>query len=60
MKNNLPVEMKVNIWDFIDIDKLNEFTDGFLGEVVLNINYTIMNIDEDGELLLMVDCESEV
>ena len=61
MKNNYPIEMKINIWDFIDIDKLNEYADKFCGEILSDIEYFAESINENGDLVLSI-CpeESEV
>lgn len=57
MKNSYPIEMKINIWDFVDINKLNEHTDEFLGEVADNLQYTIEQADSNGTMILSVDCD---
>ncbi len=51
----------INIWDFIDIEKLNEVLDReVLKGVPADIGYTCLEITEDGTLKLKADFSVEV
>ena len=60
MKNILPIEVKINVWDFIDIEKLNEYLDEFAGEVISGLTYEFNNnIKPNGEAIVTVNSDDE-
>ena len=60
MKNNLPLEVKVNLWDFIDVEKLNEYMDEWSGEVISGLTYTFNDVVKpNGDTVITVDGDDE-
>jgi len=57
MKNSYPIEMGINIWNFIDIDKLNEHADNYTGEILSDIEYIIEKAEPNGEVILSIHPE---
>ena len=55
-KNYLPIEVKINLWDFIDIEKLNNYIDDFTGEIISGLTYTFNDkVEPNGETIITVD-----
>jgi len=50
-------EVAINLWDFIDVNKLNEFMDEFTGEILENIEYAFDKVDENGNAVMIVNSE---
>lgn len=60
MKTHLPIDVKINVWDFIDVDKLNDYLDDFTGEVISGLTYTFEEgIKPNGDCIVSVDGDRE-